>query len=690
VAWDFFRPFHLILIILGLSAPLWSWHMLVLDKELGVYFGLCDLVMQRMTFDSQDFLRLLISQLGSMNSTPVNIKAVIRGLIKAIDSFADNYSGMTNKFYDFQKKVNAFSNEVTEIYEDLQLPESTMFKSRLSLRKWDILERAANEDIDEEMLRYVGAYYSLNINQEKINKNTHQHIFKIISGEKEFLSESAQKDLARTLSRAEKIYSATKNFEETIKGYFYYRQLYANDKQRQSVNDWYTVSSSEFIQLAQKLHAAAVIEFNPHSIAVITSAIVGLPIHLCLQLPVLENYLSDWVLGIDISSGVIKLDLDQIFPGKAKPGDHQALYKEASPILVKPLPKFLHEIFKQLLHQTLQANTVGDLLKLKKVQTKSPEFNENKFINSVARFAIQSCSIDQYEACLIANDFRSIPASKNYYRQTSRQKIWESTSIFYQKIGWGEPVDCESGLSVGSRMVSKDEMIVKMFTDLGEALESMRPSNRANISTLLKFHDQFCAYTATFTIFCLALRNANPIRILSADYDSNRDYLLLDDKHVMGDASKQPVVITSSLSTQLQYWFIHCRSLLLRLRRLQCRDKSFIKMLEGVVDQKNSPMFVMSTLPYSASVAAVAKFWTVPLVENFARHFWESKFSEVGVSARFSSAQLRHQVSGNLNWSGASDLVLIQLVRQISIAQEKVLADLNISPKHGLAKKATS
>jgi hypothetical protein len=663
--------------------------MQVLDKELNVDFGLCDLVMQRVTFESQDFLRLLISQFGAMNNTPVNINAVIRGLIKAIDSFANNYSEMTNEFYDFQKKLNVLSNEVIKIYENLQLPESTLFKSRSCLRKWEILERTAYEDINDGVLRYIGAYYCLNINQQKINKNTHQYIYKVISGEKEFLSELAQKDLARTLIRAGKIYSASKSFEGTIKGFFYYRQLYANDKQRQSVNDGNTVTSSEFIQLAEKLYASA-IDFNLHAIAVIISTTSGLPLHLCMQLPVLDNYLSDWALGIDISSGVIKLDLDKIFPGKAKPRDYHALYKEASSILVKPLPKFLHGVFQQLLNQIKQVKTIGDLLQSEKIRTKSSGFNESKFINSVARFAIKSCGIDQYEACLLANDFRSIPASKTYYRQTTRQKIWETSHIFYQKIGWGEPVSYIHGFSIGSRMVSKNQNIVKIFADLSDFIEKMRPSNRANVLTLLKFHDHFCAYTATFTIFCLALRNANPIRILSADYDANRDYLLIDDKHVMGDASRQPVVITSSLSTQLKYWRIHCQALLLRLNHLKYQDKNFIKMLEGVVRQNHSSMFVMCAAPYSASVAAVAKFWTVPLIENFARHFWESKFSEVGVNSRFSSAQLRHQVSGNLNWGGASDLVLIELVSKISIAQEKVLAELDITPNHGLTKKVAT
>ena len=663
--------------------------MLVLDKELGVDFGLCDLVMQRMTFDSQDFLRLLISRLGSINNAQVNLNDVLRGLTKGVDSFAGSYLEMTDGFNAFYKKINALSNEVSAIYEHLQLPESTMFRSKLNLRKWDILERAAYEDIDAEALRYIGAYYCLIINQEKVNKNTHQHIYKFISGEKEFLSESAQKELAHTLSRAGKIYSASKSFEETIKGYFYYRQLYANDKQRQSANCRDTVSSSEYIYLAGKLYVAAR-NFNSHAIAVITSSIVGLPLHLCLQLPVLENYLSDWMLGIDITSGLIKVDLDQIFTGKATPRDHHALYKESSPILVKPLPKFLHEIFNQLLQHNRQAKTIADLLHSEDVQTSSPEFNKSKFINSVARFAIHSCRIDQYEACLIANDFRSIPASKTYYRQTTRQKVWEASSTFYHKIGWGEPVDYQDGLSSGSRMVSKDEVIVKIFTDLENVLEKTRPSNRASIQTLLDFHNQFCAFTATFTIFCLALRNANPIKILSSDFDSNRSFLLLDDKHVMGEASKQPVVITSSLSTQLKYWRIHCQVLLLRLKHLEYHDKKFINILDAVVSQNNASMFVMSAAPYSVSVATIAKFWAVPLVENFSRHFWESKFSEVGVSARFSSAQLRHQVSGNLNWGGASDLVLLQLVKNISDAQEKVLAELSISPKHGLAKKVAS
>lgn len=657
-----------------------------LDIELDVNFGLCDLIMRQMTLDSQDFLRLLISQLGSMHNTPVNISCVVKGLSLAIDSFSRGCSETNDDLKDFQEKVHDVSNEVLKLYNDLNLPESTILKSSLSLRKWEILERITYQEIDAEDLRYVGAYYCLIINQHKVNKHTYKHLFKLLNGEREFLSEAAQKDLARTLSKAEIIFSKGKSFEGKVIGFFYYRQLYANDKQRQSVNDWYTLSSSEFIQIARKLYSEAV-DFNEHSIAVIMSSIVGLPLSLCLQIPILDNYLGDWVVGIEISSGLIKLDLDQIFPGKAKPKVQPELYEHGSSILVKPIPEFLQEVFRQLLNKTIEAKSVESLLQLDILAIKSSAFNDSKFINSVARFAMHSCNIDQYEACLIAGDFRSIPASKTYYRQTLRQKIWEASSILYQKIGWGEPASFVDGLSAGSQMVSKDESIKKVFYGLAKSIESNRPSNRADISTLLAFHDQFCAFNATFAIFCLALRNANPIRILSSDLDPNMEYLLLDDKHVMGDASKQPIVITSSLSRQMQFWRIHCERLLTRLKQQSYQDKEFIRMLEGIVSQKSSPMFVMSTKPYLCSVASVAKFWAVPLVENFARHFWESRFPDEGVSSRFSSAQLRHQVAGNLNWGGASDLVLIELVKKISDAQEKVLADLKIHPIHGLARK---
>jgi hypothetical protein len=308
-------------------------------------------------------------------------------------------------------------------------------------------------------------------------------------------------------------------------------------------------------------------------------------------------------------------------------------------------------------------------------------------VNSVARFATNSCQVDPYDAAVLSSDFRSTQSSKSYYRRTTRQLIWGAAERVFQKIGWGEPVEMFEGLAVGSSVVAKPEAIGSIFNNLAKSIEDSRPQSRASIESILAFHDKVCAYSGTFAIFCLALRNANPIKIRACDIDNQNQYLVLDDKHVLGEASSQPVVITKSLSQQLVFWRIHCRLIHDRLMKLNFSDQKFLKVLEGVHLQKSTSLFFFSENPYAASVAKVSKYWSSPLVENFARHFWETEFQKHGISSRFSAAQLRHQSQGTLSWSAESDFVLCEFIHQITLAQEKVLSELNIYPVHGLAKR---
>ena len=95
----------------------------------------------------------------------------------------------------------------------------------------------------------------------------------------------------------------------------------------------------------------------------------------------------------------------------------------------------------------------------------------------------------------------------------------------------------------------------------------------------------------------------------------------------------------------------------------------------------------MAEHSYAASVSSVIGNLSVALIPNFARHFWVSKFSQVGISSRFSGAQVRHQSSGNLSWASDSDFVLVNFIEAISVAQEKVLQGLEITPVHGLSRR---
>lgn len=644
--------------------------------------------MQRMTLDGQDQLRLLISRLGNPEKIPLNLKAVFNGLCASLETFKCYCGEMTEEFNLFLGNVTTATAEITQIYDEFSLPNTTILGNRNTLKKWIILEGLDNSSKKEEVLKYVGSYFSLLLNDQKANKKTPHLIDRLLNKGEEFLSDQAQRDLGRILYKATSKYSTKKGtFEQTIRGYFFYKNLYASAKTRQSVVDWHAMTQSEFLFVSDEIFQNAT-RGNHAAIAVAIASLTGLPLHLVNLLPINSKFLDEWVMCIDLELGVLFFDLSAIYTSAAKPGINFKLYESSSSVVCKPLPSYLLSIIQSLAKEKAGARTLGDLLENQSENLL--KIDVSRFLNSCARFATSECDIDQFVAAILICDFRSIPSAKTYYKRTTRQTIWDASNRYYSKLGWGEAVPFVDGLSVGSAMVSHDHVVQSIFQKLAESVEELRPSNRSSIPDLLEFHDHFCAYTATLGIFCLALRNANPIGINSRHIDDHRNYLIIDDKHVLGDASAMPVAITDSLLQQFIFWKIHCRCLLRRLKKLGEKENGLIEGLEGIVSGKNSPLFILSTKPHAASVSQISKFWSDPLVENFARHFWESKFSELGVSSRFSAAQIRHQSSGCLSWASDSDLVLNEFIKHISNAQEKVLASLNVRAIHGLSKRLSS
>lgn len=659
--------------------------MQVIENQQQIDFGLMDFILQRMTFSSQDQLRLMISKLGHNEKVPINLYSVYVGLSLSLTSFSSDFGCMRNEFAEFNASVVNALDEVSKIYAEYSLIKSSIVGNKLKLKKWLILEELQDRNLEADVLKYVGAYFSLILNNQKVNKQLDNVIYKLINYGTEFISEQHQRDLARMLYKANCIFfEKEKTFEETIKGFFFYRNFYAAEKTRQSVIDWHAMSRSEFISASSKIYEKAN-SGNHNAIVIAIAALAGLPLHLINEVPLINEAIDDWVISIDIERGLILFDLAAIYPSSAKPGSNYKLYEQSGSIVVKPMPKFICSILQKYIVENPNSKAIGELLKCEVVG--SLGFDVSRLINSVARFAVAECKIDQYEAAILSSDFRSIPSAKTYYRRTTRQSIWVASNRFFQEVGWGESVDYAEGLSVGSAVVAIDKVVHDIFKGMANTLEVLRPSNRTSIAYLLKFHDHFCAYTATYTIFCLALRNSNPIGIKSEDFDENKQYIVVDDKHVLGEASALPIAISDSLHQQLVYWKIHCQCMHNRLSRINYDDKKFLDYLEGITSQKGTPLFICSAKPYALSVAGVAEFWNMPLVENFARHFWETKFSKVGVSSRFSATQLRHQSSGCLSWASDSDFVLSEFVKQISVAQEAVLVELNVRPVHGISKR---
>lgn len=651
-------------------------------------FGLIDFLVQRMTFDGQDFLRRLIHVFGEVHAYQINMDKALEGLVKSLKALETDFGKTNADFGDLITSAKLVKSEVS-IYRNEHLLnfESVLKGPRLikSLKKWVIIEACNDLAIDDDILKYVGAYCCLTLIGQKLAKHLENTVFRLLMDGKEFLSERAHRDLARLLNRAHLVFGAKeKSFEDKIRSHYFFLNYYASAKNRQSVTDWKGATDREFRKATIQIYED-VREGQLNSIIKALAIILGLPIHLVMLVPIFSAYLYDWIITIDLSKGLVLFDMSKIFSDGAKVKAGVDSYVQSSKILVRPIPKFLHDVLLKQLLINSNANNVKELVG--KIDAFNDQNQVSRILNTTAKFAIKSCHIDPFDASILSGDFRGIPAAKTYYRLTTRQSSWDSSNRFYQEIGWGESVDFVDGLDFGSLVVVKDEVLTDVFAHISFNIEKLRPPNRCSAERLLEFHDEFCHYSATFTIFCLALRNANPISLLSSDLNIENRFIVIDDKHVLGAASALPVVITNSLTTQLTYWQEHCAKLSMRLHKLNYSNKEFMSLLQGVIDQKNTPLFVLSEKPYVASVARVSASWNSQLVENFSRHFWESKFSQVGISSRFSAAQLRHQSSGALTWGGDSDFVLREFVEAISKAQEKVLQELRVNPIRGLSRR---
>lgn len=661
-----------------------------LIESTDVDFGVIDFNLKRMTFDGQDTLRLLIASLGEFKPLEVKLDSSLRGLSKALSAFNEFCDG-TNDIHDqLRRSIELATLEIEEICKEHSISYFTVLTSQRNgkqIRKWSLIE-ACDDLNSSNLLKYVGAFFSLLLTRRKVAAQAEDILWRLIKNGEDSLVNSSQKALARMLYRGQQIFAGeSKTFVARVRSHYFFQKHYSSSKDRQTINDWRSMTRAEYMATTAELHervGSGCVEALVNSL----SLIIGLQPDLVLDAPILSHHLDDWLIVIDISKGIVLFDLSEIFPNGAKPSDSAGdiHYEKSSTVLVKPLPQFISEALQKLYKSIPDAQDIKSLLGLDHSKNKTSN-KITRLIKTTAIFATRYCKIDPFDACILSGDFRGVASAKAYYRRTTRQASWRAANSFYATIGWGGAVEKVDGLAFGSRVVAKDEVVSSIFMDLSNRVNQVRPSNRCGVKKLLEFHNAFCSYTATFTIFCLALRDANPISLLSQDFHELRNYIIVNDKNVLGEASALPVAITPALSEQLTYWRIHCGKLLARLEERNFSDKKFINYLKGVVQYKESPLFVMTYSPYTVSVSGIAKTWINPLVENFARHFWESKFLQVGVSSRFSAAHLRHQVSGVVSWASDSDFVLREFLKVITAAQEKVLQELDIVPVYGLSRR---
>lgn len=669
-------------------------------RVVATFFGQTDFIYNQISLDGKDGLRLLSSKLGEVNFAPISIKVAIEGMLICTERFVNELSDPNETCKKMINQITLLNEEIHKVPNIECLNISSLTKTESKFRKWHVFQIIAysSTTISPLTLEITGAYLLMLLGDFKVSQSVPKIIHKLINSGPEILTEKETKAIARlhliaklnlsTYKTAES-YEGSLDFSKLLPFIYKQKVYFADAKSRQGALDFKTLAINDFLEIASQLRTSSE-SGNVYALKVVIASFIGIPFKYINQVPLQFANDADWDLVVDIENGVIKFDLELVAPhGVATYGDE---YVQANKILVKPLPSFVHRCLQaHISKKTNTANSIGELLNDENNHDKgSLEYDISaKFINSLSRIAVQQSQVDPFHACLIACDFRIIPNSKTYYRQTSRQEIWESSAQFFQSIGWGDPVVLIDGLNFGSQAVLTDDCISRLFENLAFRVNELRPSNNCqNIERLIEFHNTYTELSATMAIFCLALRETILIPIYANEVLADQTYLLINDKNVHGSASLQPVTINPILSEQFKLYRIHCKSLLKRLSSIdKCVNSNLTPALTAISDQANTPLFISSTHPNGISTSFLSKGWPEKLVPNFGRHYWETCFPKLGITGRESSAHLRHQTSANLNWSATSDLLLDVLIDRVGSAQAKQMQTLKISAVHGLSKR---
>lgn len=490
------------------------------------------------------------------------------------------------------------------------------------------------------------------------------------------------------------------SFEFRAKQYLRRNLQYATPNHRRGMLDQDCQSKCLLIRSASELRARAE-KGDGHAVITIVAFCAGLNCELVQKIPLHEKVQEDWFMTLDVGAGLIRTNIDPIYPESATPSlETVRNYRPACKIVTKPLPRFLSALLQKRLENNPTGRKLGDLFANVFVGGRDPTLllistgiapSVRRFLNSPGLHAV-NIGINRLAAAAITNDFSICPGAKFFYAQIEREEIWEASSKFFGSLNFGEPVDFQVGLAVGALVVPTHEAVAKLFSWMEkEVLESV-PGKRYSYRTLIHHHNNFAKYCAAYFSLCVGSRET---KILGADLSAvlnGSAYMALHDKITGQFSGALPVPINKFLREVVKSWAAHCIAIIQRLIKLEKNPKS--KLPTNIVHLAKSirgnQLFLVSEKNQLALFGTEELVNWCPahlrLVGNYGRSFWQVEFHRFGLKSSIIDIFMRHQLMGKESYSSTSELILHDSLVEICRVQEQVLADLKINPLRGLAK----
>jgi len=666
-------------------------------------------------------LKKLIHVLHAPIDSP-RVTDVLKGATLCIDAFGKTLAAPNADFKKIWLDIQSVSNLLVDVSDELEQP----LQRRLTkYAPWAVCMTVAQKQIPKVFLEAAGVEIALSFATGKPFPNAYaNNLRRELSNEAALDTSNSQettssnqytfsKHFEKALRNAQLIFEdasarssllvppTQESFESRARHYLLRNQTYAQPNHRRAVLDHHCQSKSQIIQSAFELRSKAE---NNDDTAIITilALCIGISPALVMQMPLALHAADDWLLVIDVEAGLIKTNIDSLFPQSATPTtDSLSLHHSANKIVIKPIPAFVQCLLTKRLSKTPSAQSIGQLLPAAITSGKiftsdqseqgiSP--STRRFLNSAAPFAIQ-LGTNRLVAATITNDFSVIPGSKPYYSLVAREEIWAGCSSLFDSLGWGAPMPIEPGLPVGSLVVATQHSVKSLFEWMCKEVSNSMPGRRYSFLSLVEHHNMFAKYCASLTILSLGSRQAKQLRFNATGLHEEFAFTSVFDKRTGQFPGALPVPINAVLSEQLRFWRAHCSALDSRLEKIGLDENTQLRShIRQILNCSNVHLFFgISTngKPFPLGSSDLTEWWPdrLRLNANFSRSFWQHELHLYGLKSSIIDLFVRHQLIGAESHTSTTHFALTNYFNQIVQAQEKILSDMNITSLSGLAKK---
>ena len=672
-------------------------------------------VLSKLDLDHQSILRKLVARIG------VPFDSAWTGRVVficwwLIDAFKQSIILPSPPLVNLTAELKDLADEITRLgFFDATVSISMAGRSLKLHAPWRLLVLIPLSGVPKPVLEALGAELSLCVHKPKRFRGAfagkvleylkqdfsvgNTELSSNLSGLCVYIHECARKVFSNSQAV---IREPTDQVRDELTRFFANELMFARDQHRQATLDRRCLTRNQISRSAKKI-AEQVNLAEPRAVVEMTASVLGVSPRLVEMMPILDRSVEDWVLGICIEEGASKLDLDVIAPDAAKPPKSGVI--PANRILVRPIPKLLHQVISrqdELTDKT--AKTFGELFTVSTTMHSVCIFPEEKgrhgiattyarFRNSIGQFGVQN-GLTRSESALVTARIFLIPKSKLYYLNINRESIWQAATYLYESLGWGPAVPLVSGLTTGCQVVPTVETIVTWYGWIRDQVKTAYPGRNCSLPKLINFHNVYTHFVVSIYILVFGLRERDPYPIFSNRFRPYTSEGSLLDKASGKFAGPSDLPLCEVARLQTDYCYFHCHAMIRRLLKLGVpSDNQFIRHLQAVLAGKETHLLVTATeqlLPVPIGCGSVKTWWPdeLGMVGNFGRGTLQTYLPQTGsVTTREIDAYVRHHLPGLSPASTTSDIVNILWSDRINAALDTLLDNWGVHALPGLVRR---